>query len=94
MIGDRGLYLIGRADEHLRTLELLVHPDDFGGAAILVTESFLVHDGKELGVRCLVGDRLGDLAGGVVGRFFVRLLDAVLDDLAIDFGVAHCRNSL
>ena len=30
MIGDRRLDLVGRTDEHLRTLELFVHANDLG----------------------------------------------------------------
>ncbi len=41
MVGYGGLHLVGRADQHFRPLESLVHPDDFGAAFCRLTTKLL-----------------------------------------------------
>ena len=65
VIGHGRLDLVRRADEDVRSLDLLVHPHDFRSTAVLVLE--LVRIGNE--------DRFD------VREFLIRLLDVVFDDL-------------
>src|SRR6185437_13797333 len=74
MIRDRRLDLVGRADEYLRTLDLLVHPDDLRRATVLVANDLL-------GRLCR---RNLPRLGRSCGRLILGLLHVVLHDLAID----------
>ena len=47
VIRDRCFDLVGRADQHLGTLDLLVHADDLGGRAILAVREFGVGYGGD-----------------------------------------------